>query len=225
MKRQLNELLVYLLSLLTLTAGALARQDLPAGFSSGGEVGLRITEVGVGNIARPGEWAAVQVDVLHRSSNPKPMAVIVRLDIPNDDGDHGLHERVVVTNPNRAVTTWLYARFPFSYDATSQIEVSAYVPFDQEAGSDALGAYDPTKPVGMTSVQAGQRFISPNAGLIGVVGRRVAQLDRYRDLVGQSGRIAGPRARASIARGAGVDGRGGGGTAWEAERRSGGRDP
>jgi hypothetical protein len=179
MTRNIFLILTLLLACVAAPSQANARQDSSsASFSAGGEVGLRITDVGLGNRARPGDWAAIQVDVLHRSSNPKPLAVIIRLDIPNDDGDRGMHQRVVVTNPNRPVSTWLYARLPFSMDSSSEIQVSAFLPFDQEAGSDTLTAYDPTKPVGMTTVRA-TGLISPNSGLFGIVGRRAAGVDRY----------------------------------------------
>lgn len=185
MKIRLNQLVVLMLALLGITTGVRARQD--SGFSEGGEVGLKVVAVGVGNRARPGDWAGIQVEVLHRSSNPKPMAVIVRWDVPNDDGDLCQNQRTVTTNPNRPVSVWLYGRLPFDFDSNSTITVRAFLPFDQEAGSDEFAAYDPSKHIGMVTHTA-RAVISKNSGLIGVVGRRSAGVDRYaeRIVVGSS---------------------------------------
>lgn len=178
MNPHLLKVVCCVLAVLGIAGGVRAQIDSDIGFSSGGEIGLRVSSFGLASKPRPGSWTPIQVDIKHRSSNPKPLAIIVRIEIRNDDGDVALVEREVTTSPSRTISTWLYARLPFGTDTQSEFRISAFLKLDQESGGATLGAYDPSKPVGMTVVRSSSA-ISPYAGLIGVVGRRGIGLDRY----------------------------------------------
>jgi hypothetical protein len=99
--------------------------------TEGGEVVVTLEQFGVGGFARTGDWVAVQLKILDKGSAARD--VLVRLAVPDSDGDTAQQQRQLATNPGSGVTVWMYVRLPFR-DAPIDVRVYAA----GEPGSDNL---------------------------------------------------------------------------------------
>ena len=160
-------LLAGLAWLLGLT-GPLAAQT--PGPSAGGSVELRVLQFGVGNQARPGDWAGIQVAVLDRAARPRPL--LVRLALPDADGDTAWVQADLTSVPGQEVPVWLYARLPFALGATPSVTFTVLQYPEGVAPEDAVGA-----PVGTLAFAA--TLASEFHELGAVVGRNEARLEQY----------------------------------------------
>jgi hypothetical protein len=164
-----------LLALGAWVGGARAQEGAPGG---GGEVSLNVARIGVGGRARPGHWTAFEIEVT--DSSPEIRTVIVRLDVPDLDGDTGEHVRAITTKPGAKLRVWLYARIPF--DSSNLYVVRALEALERK-GMDGETINVAGRELGLKPFNL-RGLISIHSGLIGVVGRREAGLDQYAQRLG-----------------------------------------
>lgn len=142
-----------------------------------GEVILTVRSFGLGNLARPGEWIPVVLEV--SDSADKARNVVVRIDSPDLDNDTALMQRVIVTNPGVAQRVWLYLRLPFADASGRTFEITASEAVEAGQVGD-VQEYVPGRMLGRLPYLMGMRQALPQSvGLIALVGAQQAGLDQY----------------------------------------------
>ncbi len=175
--RSLNGLLRVLIGLLL--AGLLMQGSATAQESQqnqADEVQLSVVSFGVGGLAREGEWAGVQIQMQDTGSSSRD--IVLRLEIPDEDGDLTQYDRVVTANPGVVQSFWIYCWLP-PRSAGSEFTLKAFEAIDAGGATNAadigfragrlLGTYQIFNPQ-----------IQPDRiGLIGVLGSYQVGLDQY----------------------------------------------
>ncbi|MEM1424888.1 MAG: hypothetical protein AAGH64_12915, partial [Planctomycetota bacterium] len=174
----LRTVFVALLCVLGL-AGLTLAQDAGDGSSPGVDprasqasaaIDIDVESFGVGDAIRPGEWAGVSV-VLTDLVGTRARDVVVRLHVPDPDGDTMLAERRITLNPGLRMRTWIYAPLPWTLPRFFTITVHDAP--DTGPDSTAVG-----RQIAATRVTPS--VIRDRATqFIGVVGPRVYGLDQY----------------------------------------------
>jgi hypothetical protein len=143
-----------------------------------GSINVNLETFGVGNVSRPGEWVGVRLRLT--DSSPRERDVLVRIALPDADGDTMVAERKITLNPGVAQGTWLYFRIPFRFDANREATGSVYeaiVPDDADAAagfvSGRLLARQPIAPAPANSL------LPKTMGVLGVIGNDELGLKRY----------------------------------------------
>lgn len=173
---------VLVFSLVAWPAAAFAQDGPGADPGTGGlqvleAVNLRVQQIGVGNTAREGAWAGVQVEYRSLAGDRE---IVLRLTGHDRDGDTPTYE-TVVSAEDRTKSAWLYAPMPYSAATKGRLFVSAHDAV--EASGTALGvrAGDllSRREVGLAQV------MEPQIGVIGVVGESpgVMGLSEYQSTV------------------------------------------
>lgn len=142
----------------------------------GDEVQLNIANFGIGGLAREGEWAGVQVQMQDLGSSSRD--IILRLEIPDEDGDLTQYDRVVTANPGVVQSFWLYCWLPFR-STGAEYTLKAFEAVDQGGGDDPtqigfragrlLGTFQVYNP----------RIEPATVGLLGVLGSNQLGLEQY----------------------------------------------
>lgn len=167
--------LTILLALATVIGARPASAQEGAATGSG-EIAIKVVQLGLGGRLRPGEWTGVQVELTDLGSTLRD--VVVRMPIPDADGDPALWQRVVLPNPGVAQRVWLYARMPFTLDTGTVLEIAAY---EAERSDEPGGVSQRTRAgrlLGRLPV-AMQGAVSPASPLLATVGRAQMGLRRY----------------------------------------------
>jgi hypothetical protein len=146
---------------------------LPAATSA--QVTLTVQQFGLANMARPGSWIGVQVQVADTS--PTTRDVILELSLLDPDGDTALYQTVVPLG-GETRSTWLYARLPHTARSTSTFRITASAASELTDEERSLGLARSGARLGETKFQP-QRFMTPVTGLIGVVGRSAAGMEAF----------------------------------------------
>lgn len=133
-----------------------------------GEVQIDVDQFGVGGVVRPGDFAGIRLVLTDRGDRVRD--AIVRIHLPDPDGDEMLIDRVITLNPGRPQPLWISLRLPVSFDRQSLLTVTVHETADDGAGVGAQIAVGQIAP---------QRVVPMKDGLIGVVGRRGAGLEDY----------------------------------------------
>lgn len=158
-----------------------ARSAPPSASMLTGEVQIEADLFGVGGVVQPGDLAGIRLLLTDRGDRVRD--TIVRLHLRDPDGDEALVQRSVTLNPGRPQTLWLYARLPSDFDRMSLLSITIHETVASngrgEVGKQiAAGQIAPTRVVPITD------------GLIGVVGRQSAGLEKY--TVRDDSRVATP---------------------------------
>ncbi len=140
------------------------------------EVDTEVLQLGVGNLARPGDWVGIQVGLTDRSAKVRTLAV--RLNIVDADGDTAAYQTLLAANPGARQRIWLYARLPFNAGPTVPMRLEVFEADDDtaaspEGASAGLGRLLAAKPVVL------QQPVPVTSGLMAVVGRALVGLDQY----------------------------------------------
>lgn len=137
------------------------------------EVAVRVLQFGVGNRARPGDVAGVQVEILDRATTPRDL--IVQLEQTDQDGDTALYQRLVPSSPGQRRPVWLYARLPHAATANTTFRISVHL-----AGENAMAGApgEPGRLLGRLLHQQ-TSVIEDTNGAMAVIGREAARLDAY----------------------------------------------
>lgn len=147
---------------------------------SAGQIQIKVRSFGVANQVRPGEWAGIYLEITDASD--KPRTVVLRLNVPDVDGDTAFMQRAVTTTPGERRGVWLYARIPGSDGVGSTYLIEAFEAEEAAGAPDPRFKYTPGRLLGQT------RYQNPTAwpfydGLVAIVGRREAGLEQYRWMV------------------------------------------
>lgn len=160
-----------------LLASALAFLAGPAAAQEAPEIQVTVSQYGVGNAARAGDWVGIQVGIL--DSAPEQRNILIRLSVRDADGDRAMYDRVVTANPGLEQSFWLYARLPFQADqAPPGVTVFEAIETGEDAGQlgfragRLLGRYDPPQTFG-------SQILPATLDLAGVIGPYPAGLDQY----------------------------------------------
>ncbi|MFG0245335.1 MAG: DUF4350 domain-containing protein [Phycisphaerales bacterium JB052] len=142
----------------------------------GDEIQLNVANFGIGGLAREGEWAGVQVQMQDLGSSSRD--VVLRLEIPDEDGDLTQYDRVVTANPGVVQSFWLYCWLPFR-SAGSEFTLKAFEAIDQ-GGSDNPAEIGFRAGRMLGSFQIYNPQIQPGSvGLLGVLGTYQLGLEQY----------------------------------------------
>ncbi len=154
-------------------------QEVQAGAvaSDTGEMSLEVLQVGFGGRPRPGDWVSLQVRIQDHAE--KVRNVMIRMDVPDADGDTAMMQRVIASNPGVKQIVWLYAYLPLSTEQGTVFNVVAREAKERET-PDAQGSkYDAGRQIGSVAFRLANPVPSV-CGMIGVVGAPLAGLDQYR---------------------------------------------
>ncbi len=143
-----------------------------------GSVNVSLETFGVGNISRPGEWVGVRLRLT--DSSPRERDVLVRIALPDADGDTMVAERKITLNPGVAQGTWLYFRVPFSFDSNRGATASVYEAIVPEDADPAAG-FVPGRLLARQTVAPtpANSLIPKTMGVLGVIGNDELALKRY----------------------------------------------
>lgn len=147
----------------------------PARAQGAGEIDIVAERFGVADTVRPGSWFGVRLAITDNGDRVRD--AVVRLHVPDADGDTALMQRVVTLNPGARVGVWLYARMPFgrrSADALYTVTVHAVPPGES---ADALAA---GRQIGAARIQpSAPGVLGEPDGAFAVLGRPTMGLDQY----------------------------------------------
>jgi len=150
------------------------------------EVSIRSQQLGVGNVARAGHWAGLQLGITDLGDRVRE--VIVRLQVVDPDGDFTQYERVVATDPGDEKLVWVYARIP---EGASGDPMTVLV---NEAGETEEGVRV-GRQLGRTELQL-STVASERQGMMARLGRQVGLMQYQGD---HPPRLSGGRQRPSSA--------------------------
>ncbi len=131
-------------------------------------VRLTARQLGVGGRARQGDWFGLQVLLAGATS---PREVLVKLNIPDVDGDTTEYQSQLTMTPGAEQQVWLYGRLPAS--TSTFVLVTAY---DLETTSS--GDRKIVGQAARTEVSLGTA-LPKSMGTIGIVGRSMLGLELY----------------------------------------------
>jgi hypothetical protein len=135
--------------------------------ASANQVDIEIIQFGVGDLCRSGEMVGVHVGIQDRTT--KVRELILRMHLPDADGDTAWSEVTIAANPGQKQRVWIYGRIPFFFAPGSAPAVLFQVidPSDKRV----VGAFQ--APIRASNL------VPAWSGLMGVVGRYTVGLDRY----------------------------------------------
>ncbi|TVQ63534.1 MAG: hypothetical protein EA379_03885 [Phycisphaerales bacterium] len=146
--------------------------EAPAAAAVGAaEVRIAAGDFGVGSVVRPGDWAGVRLVLSDRFDRPRN--VVVRVSIPDPDGDTLWVQREVTLNPGVEQSVWLYARMPWSVSRTTALEAAVYASLSDDASDTDPLRTDVGRLLGATRI-APALLVPDGSGMIGVLGRAPA---------------------------------------------------
>jgi len=169
--------LACLAGLLAVAAPAGARARPSAASSSGGaqggtgEVAIQVQQFGAGGLVRLGDWCGVQLGITDRTTRVR--GLIVRLSVPDADGDTAFMQVSLAANPNVLQKVWLYTRLPFGLGMAPLLTIQAFESEDAESGGVRAG-----RQVG-SLVYRVQGLVPSVNGLTATVGQPTLGLEQY----------------------------------------------
>lgn len=144
--------------------------------NQGDEVQLSVVSFGVGGLAREGEWTGVQVQMQDLGSSSRD--VVLRLEIPDEDGDMTQYDRVVTANPGVLQSFWLYCWLP-PRSTGSEFTLKAFEAIDDGgANGPADIGFRAGRLLGSFQVYNPQ-IQSSRVGMLAVLGSNQLGLDQY----------------------------------------------
>lgn len=178
-----DALIALLVSLILLPT--LAARGQTDGSTGTGEVSLKVAQFGLAGAARPGDWAGIELKVTDSAQQPRN--VLLRIEVPDGDGDTALFRRVIVANPGVEQSAWLYAPLPFNVSAGSMFRITAHEAIDEGEGiaTEDGARYTPGKLLASLAYPMANPVWS-SQGMIAVVGRRTGGLDQYSANISQN---------------------------------------
>ena len=138
-------------------------------------VDLKVLQWGVGNMARPGGWVGVQVQVTDLGQTTRE--VLLELAVPDPDGDTTLYQTTLAVGGEKKAT-WLYARLPFSAFTMQEFVMSAHAVTEPSGAQRNAGVARAGALLGRTKFRV-PAPIESRVGLFGVVGRNIAGLRNF----------------------------------------------
>lgn len=139
-------------------------------------VDLKVLQWGVGNMARPGGWVGVQVQVTDLGQTTRE--VLLELSVPDPDGDATLYQTTLAVGGERK-TTWIYGRLPFSAFTAQEFVMSAYAVTEPTSAQRTAGVAREGELLGRTKFRIPTQT-EPRVGQFGVIGRPKAGLTNFK---------------------------------------------
>jgi hypothetical protein len=140
---------------------------------------------GVGGTVRPGDYAGIRLAISDIGDRQRD--VLVRVVLPDPDGDRIRYERVLTTNPGITQPLWMYIRLPHRFRQGDALHVTAYAAIEQAAaggpGTDDRWTYAAGRVLGTARI-APRQVVNRNAGMLGIIGSRPMGLMRYAGVPG-----------------------------------------
>jgi len=153
----------------------------PERLTSTGEVEIKLASLGVGNVARLGDWVGVRVLIADAGSRQRE--VLVRLSMPDSDGDTTHQQVEVTTNPGVQQSVWLYGRLAHTEFGRDQVMITVHEAIEAEGPGERAPREDVFRPgrlLGRLEVQLKQGNTVPDTvGLVGMLGDRDLGLRQY----------------------------------------------
>lgn len=131
-------------------------------------VRLTARQLGVGGRARHGDWFGLQI-VLAGATSPRE--VLVKLNIPDVDGDITEYQSQLTITPGAEQQVWLYGRLPAS--AATSLLVTAFDLETTASGDRKVVGQAARTEVSLSTALPG------TTGTIGIVGRSMLGLELY----------------------------------------------
>lgn len=132
------------------------------------EIGVAVVSVGLNNTARPGEWTGIRVRLNERGTQQRD--VLVRVVIPDVDGDDALYEADFTTNPGIEQLLWVYARLPFDLPTTGGFAIRVFEALEAETDSSTGVGLVAGELLGQTIYNWPGNMPGKGTGLLAVVG-------------------------------------------------------
>lgn len=136
---------------------------------------MQLEWFGVGGVARPGEWVGVRVAFTDASTEARN--ILIRLAVPDADGDTVVYERAVTTTPARAQAAWIYARLPAWVQPTETLLLTAHEAIEAVEGSAArfgVGRRLGSQPI------TPQKLVHSATAVAGIIGASDVGLGGYK---------------------------------------------
>lgn len=140
-----------------------------------GDLKLEVERFGVAGVVRAGGWVGVRVVV--QDSAAKPRELVIRLSLPDIDGDEPLSQREIATNPGIKQGVWLYLRLPAGFKPGDRLTLAAFEGIESVAsgGGRALAQGRLVSRATVTT----RNEVSSVVGLAAVVGNKSFGLLRF----------------------------------------------
>ena len=145
-------------------------QGAPADSARRDEVEIAVDQFGVGDAARPGDWAGVRLRLTDRGDRPR--AVSVRIARRDPDGDTLSMQREVTINPGVPQNVWIYLPLPWTLESGTTFAATVVDLGGAEASAAATGRAT-GRLLGSLGVTP-KKIIEAGAGMIGVIGKSPA---------------------------------------------------
>lgn len=165
-------LAAFCVALMWLIAPTVVRGQDASSAASSAPIDIRVELFGVGDRVRPGSWAGLRV-ALQDNVGQAARDVVVRLHVPDPDGDTLLAERSITLSPGVALGTWLYAVMPWSIEAGSPLTVSVHPVAGERDG--VLEVLSAEAAVRVTA----RKVADASTNMIGVIGQPVVALKQF----------------------------------------------
>ncbi|MDG2055182.1 MAG: hypothetical protein P8J86_10800 [Phycisphaerales bacterium] len=147
------------LALLVLSTASSAQVD---------DISIKLDKFGIGSVARAGELAAIRLDLINNTGEPRQ--VWVHWEVPNPDQDIAEYGRVITLAGSESI--WLYAPLPFDIDQNGLDPWTIHVHEYEDGQRGNLLASTAVRAADDPSM----RIVSARTGLIGVIGPMPAGL-------------------------------------------------
>lgn len=172
--------LLWLLGLPAYAQVDLLNQSSSDGHAAGGtgEIGLVVTNIGLGNRPRPGDWTGIHIRVSERGDRQRE--IIVQASLPDADGDIAQYQTVLTTNPGIDQPVWVYARLPYGILSRNTVHIEAYEALEDPNAASAIDSigFVPGKLLGQVDAPVNPN-IRTDEGLIAVVGTKPGGINGY----------------------------------------------
>lgn len=143
------------------------------------EVQIVPGSIGVGGMARQGDWAGIEIEFTDAGAVQREL--IVQIEGRDSDGDTPLHQRTVTSNPGATQKTWLYLWIPGSFEPREPLVVSVYEAIDVDAESAARTgvSYRRGDLLARQEITPGRGYLPAEIAAGLVIGRRIGGIGEY----------------------------------------------
>ncbi len=146
-----------------------AQNDAP------GEITLNVEWFGTGGVSRAGEWVGIRVAFTDTATEARN--ILLRIQVPDADGDTVVFERAVTSTPARAQAGWIYVRLPSWMQANDGLFLTAHQAVESTQGGRSI--FTPGRRLGSQPISP-QKLMSGHYGLVGIIGGSELGFGNYR---------------------------------------------
>lgn len=175
-------ILALLCMVITPSAHAQPTTEIGASGSNADTVDLKVLQFGAGNLARPGSWIGVQIEVADLTATTRE--IVLELGMPDVGGDTALYQTTLALGGEKKAV-WLYARLPFTIDQSSEFTLNAFASIEASSAQRQVGVARTGSLLKRYKFRFPQSaFISQHDAILGIVGRSLTGLNNYESTVG-----------------------------------------